>query len=489
MKTTVADARHAKTPSPNPFGLRHRTAREAVVASQRGRVLEALVKVVARKGYPATTVADIVARAGISRRTFYEQFWDKEECFLAALDTGIDFVRARIDQEFATLDPHDWRAHVQVLLETCLATLAIEPEFTKVLHVDALAAGEQARARWSQTLERFVARYRSLHAIAREEEPDVPPVSDETLLLLAGSLPEVVREYLRTDRVERLPELAPQLISLAMAVVSGAVESGARLRSRRSPHPEGEFMARKVYVVGVGMTKFEKPGSRGWDYPDMAKEAGEKALADAGIPYAEVEQAAVGYCYGDSTCGQRAVYELGLTGIPVYNVNNNCSTGSTALFMAKQLVEGGMADCVLALGFEKMEKGSLGAKFSDRTNPLDKHFELMVVAARLRARAAHARSSSATRHASTWSATARRPSSSRRSARRTTSTRSTTRTRSSRTSTRSTASSSAPMVYEPLTKLQCCPTSDGAAAAILASEDFVRKHGLRSRRSRSRAWR
>ena len=137
-------------------------------------------------------------------------------------------------------------------------------------------------------------------------------------------------------------------------------------------------MGRKVFVVGVGMTKFEKPGAKGWDYPDMAKEAGEKALADAGIPYDAIEQAAVGYCYGDSTCGQRAVYKLGLTGIPVYNVNNNCSTGSTALFMAKQFVEGGIADCVLALGFEKMEKGSLGAKFTDRTNPLDKQFQAMV---------------------------------------------------------------------------------------------------------------
>ncbi len=95
-------------------------------------------------------------------------------------------------------------------------------------------------------------------------------------------------------------------------------------------------MSRKVYVVGVGMTKFEKPGSKEWDYPDMALEAGTKALQDAGIPHDAVEQACVGYVYGDSTCGQRAVYGLGLTGIPVYNVNNNRSTGSTALFMGKQ---------------------------------------------------------------------------------------------------------------------------------------------------------
>ena len=129
----------------------------------------------------------------------------------------------------------------------------------------------------------------------------------------------------------------------------------------------------RTYVIGVGMTKFDKPGTKEGDYPDWAKEAGEKALADAGIPYEDVEQAYVGYCYGESTYGQRALYQLGLTGIPVVNVNNNCSTGSSALFLARQAVKGGLADCALALGFEKMEKGSLGVKYTDRTNALDKH--------------------------------------------------------------------------------------------------------------------
>eukprot|EP01119_Soliformovum_irregulare_P026224 TRINITY_DN995_c0_g1_i1.p1 TRINITY_DN995_c0_g1~~TRINITY_DN995_c0_g1_i1.p1 ORF type:complete len:214 (-),score=30.08 TRINITY_DN995_c0_g1_i1:90-731(-) len=134
---------------------------------------------------------------------------------------------------------------------------------------------------------------------------------------------------------------------------------------------------RRVFVVGVGMTKFEKPGRKSWDYPDMAKEAGTRALVDAGIPYTEIEQATVGYVYGDSTCGQRAIYTLGLTGIPIYNVNNNCSTGSTALIMAKKLIEGG-SDCVLALGFEKMERGSLKNKYSDRANPLEHHMTTMM---------------------------------------------------------------------------------------------------------------
>ena len=132
-------------------------------------------------------------------------------------------------------------------------------------------------------------------------------------------------------------------------------------------------MSARTYVIGVGMTKFDKPGTKAGDYPDWAKEAGEKALADAGIPYEDVEQAYAGYCYGDSTYGQRALYGLGLTGIPIVNVNNNCSTGSSALFLARQAVRGGIVDCALAIGFEKMEKGSLGVKYTDRTNAIDKH--------------------------------------------------------------------------------------------------------------------
>ncbi|HEV8562456.1 MAG TPA: beta-ketoacyl synthase N-terminal-like domain-containing protein [Actinophytocola sp.] len=132
-------------------------------------------------------------------------------------------------------------------------------------------------------------------------------------------------------------------------------------------------MAERAYVVGVGMTRFEKPGARDWDYPDMARESGTRALEDAGIRYDQVEQAYVGYVYGESTSGQRAVYELGLTGIPVVNVNNNCSTGSTALFLAAQAVRGGTADCVLALGFEKMQKGSLSASDDDREQPMMRH--------------------------------------------------------------------------------------------------------------------
>ena len=90
------------------------------------------------------------------------------------------------------------------------------------------------------------------------------------------------------------------------------------------------------------------------------------------------EQVVAGYCFGDSTCGQRSAYEMGMTGIPVINVNNNCATGSTALYVARGFIAGGMASCVLALGFEKMNPGSLGAVFDDRENPVQNHFMRMV---------------------------------------------------------------------------------------------------------------
>jgi acetyl-CoA acetyltransferase len=236
-------------------------------------------------------------------------------------------------------------------------------------------------------------------------------------------------------------------------------------------------MGRKVYVVGVGMTKFEKPGSRDWDYPQMAKEAGTKALRDAGIPYEDVEQVAVGYCYGDSTCGQRAVYEIGLSGVPIYNVNNNCSTGSTALLMAKQFIEGGIAECAMALGFEKMEKGSLGIKYTDRTVPMDKHMKVMIeLRGFAKAPAAPQMFGNAGREHMDRYGT--RPETFAKIG-----------WKNHKHSVNNPYSQfqdeyslddilAAPMVYEPLTKLQCCPTSDGAAAAILASEDFVRRHGL-----------
>ena len=233
----------------------------------------------------------------------------------------------------------------------------------------------------------------------------------------------------------------------------------------------------RVFVIGVGMTKFEKPGSREWDYPDMAREAGTGALKDAGVSFADVEEAFAGYVFGDSCAGERAVYELGMTGIPIYNVNNNCSTGSTALYGAARSIRGGLADCALAIGFEKMEKGSLGAKFADRELPTARHFvklgELFEFEAAPpapmmfgMAGREHMRSFGSTPEHFAWIGY-----------------------KNHKHSVNNPYAQfqdeytleqieAAPVICAPLTKLQCSPTSDGSGAAVLASERFVEDHEL-----------
>ena len=130
---------------------------------------------------------------------------------------------------------------------------------------------------------------------------------------------------------------------------------------------------RDVWVAGVGMVPFTNPGTND-PYDQMARTATHAALDDAGLHYDQIDQAYAGYVYGDSTCGQRVLYDIGMTGIPIINVNNNCSTGSTALYLARQAIASGAAECVLALGFEQMKPGALGMTYQDRPGPLE-HFD------------------------------------------------------------------------------------------------------------------
>jgi acetyl-CoA acetyltransferase len=130
-------------------------------------------------------------------------------------------------------------------------------------------------------------------------------------------------------------------------------------------------MKRKVFVAGVGMIPFSKPG-KSEPYMVMGERAARLALEDAHVPYGEVQQAYVSYVYGDSTAGQAAIYRVGLTGIPVFNLNNNCSSGSSALYLARQAVESGMVECAIALGFEQMVPGALKGAYDDRPSPMSR---------------------------------------------------------------------------------------------------------------------
>ncbi|KAI4456878.1 acetyl-coa c-acyltransferase [Holotrichia oblita] len=233
----------------------------------------------------------------------------------------------------------------------------------------------------------------------------------------------------------------------------------------------------RVYVIGVGMTKFDKPGTKSGDYNEWAKEAILKALEDAKLSMDEIEQAVAGFVYGDSTCGQRAIYEVGMTGIPIYNVNNNCATGSTALCVGKQFIEGGLNDCVLAVGFEKMERGSLTPKYKDRTNPYEKQYMLMGELAGFTTAplATQMLGNAGIEHMRKYGT---KPEHFAKIAYK--NHKHSVNNPYSQFQTEYTMEQivNSPKIFGPLTRLQCCPTSDGAAAAILASEKFVRSHGL-----------
>jgi len=238
-------------------------------------------------------------------------------------------------------------------------------------------------------------------------------------------------------------------------------------------------MSRAVCVAGVGMIPFAKPSASA-PYPQMGAEAARLALQDAGIAYGQVQQAYAGYVYGDSTAGQRALYGMGMSGIPVFNVNNNCATGSTALFLARQAIECGAADCVLALGFEQMNPGALGVVFADRPSPFedfDREVDALVgmpglpIALRYFGGAGRQHMQ---RYGTPLQAFAKvRAKASRHAA------------RNPLALLRKELSAddvmNAPMLWPGvLTRLMACPPTCGAAAALLVSDSHARAHGLRT---------
>jgi len=239
-------------------------------------------------------------------------------------------------------------------------------------------------------------------------------------------------------------------------------------------------VTQNVHVVGVGMIPFTKPGASE-AYHVMGARAARLALDDAQVPYERIEQAYVGYVYGDSTAGQAAVYGVGLTGIPVVNVNNNCSTGSTALFLARQAVASGAAECVLALGFEQMVPGALKGAYDDRPSPLARFVEAM---------SAEQGIDSAAPRAAQFFGGAARAYIAEHGIRKDTFARISVKARQHaarnplavfrNTVTLDEVLAATP-VFDPLTRLQCCPPTCGAAAAVVCSEDFARRHGLDAR--------
>ncbi|HMN79076.1 MAG TPA: lipid-transfer protein [Burkholderiaceae bacterium] len=237
-------------------------------------------------------------------------------------------------------------------------------------------------------------------------------------------------------------------------------------------------MTRNVLVAGVGMIAFRKPGDS-LPYHEMGAQAVREALADAGIGYELIEQVYAGYVYGDSTSGQRAVYEVGMTGVPVVNVNNNCSTGSTALFLARQAVASGAVECALAVGFEQMQPGALGSHWTDRPNTFEKFDELCdeVAGGKGIPLALRYFGGAGQEHMQRYGTKLE--------------TFAKVRAKASRHAVNNPLAlfrrevtedevMSAPMIWPGvLTRLMACPPTCGGAAAIVVSEDFAKRHGLK----------
>lgn len=236
-------------------------------------------------------------------------------------------------------------------------------------------------------------------------------------------------------------------------------------------------MSERAYVAGVGLVPFMTP-SRSESYDVMGERAASLALDDAGISYDQVQQAYAGYVFGDSTCGQQAIYGLGQTGIPIINVNNNCSTGSSALFLARQAVESGAVDVALALGFEQMQRGALAAHWADRVSPfarLDTAMNVQQDVSEGTPMAAAFFGGAGLDYAKKYGMKAESFGRVAVKARMHAS-------RNPDAVFRDIISleevMASPHIFGPLTRLQCCPPTCGAAAAVICSEKFAAKNGL-----------
>jgi AcrR family transcriptional regulator len=203
----------------------HNLTRDDVLASQRGRMLEAMAAAVAVKSYAATTVGDVVAAAGVSRKTFYEHFRDKEECFLAAYEAGVDTLLSAIVS--AQPEGPGWLALIHAQTRAYVGILAANPAFARTFLIDVFAAGPRALERHAEVHARFGAALRDLHLKTQRDFPDFPDVPSPVFTAAVGALNEIVSGYVREGRTAALPELEDTLVYIQVALFAGRSAAGA----------------------------------------------------------------------------------------------------------------------------------------------------------------------------------------------------------------------------------------------------------------------
>jgi AcrR family transcriptional regulator len=197
----------------------HRLRREVVEASQRERMLDAIVQAVAEKGYSATTVGDVVSRAGVSRKTFYEHFRDKEECFLAAYDEGVEILMDQIRSAGERAD--SFYERMQARVRAYLTLLVEEPAFARAYLIEVFAAGEAALERRRAVHARLSKFGRELNEDARREFPEMPEVPDEVFVAAFGAINELLYTYVSEGRTAELLELQEPIEYVQSALFAG----------------------------------------------------------------------------------------------------------------------------------------------------------------------------------------------------------------------------------------------------------------------------
>ena len=230
----TVDESHQAWPGALPRG-RHAVSPELVRASQRGRMLAGMASAVAEKGYARVAVADVIARAGVSRKTFYEQFTNKEECFLAAYDLGVDVLMHALDEAIRDAAP-DWLAAAAASTRRYLDTLAANPDFARTFLVEVLAAGPVALERRAEVHQRFAQMLATAFDAARRDLPALAPVPDYVFRAYVGAINELVTDTLVREGADALPALLPAVLEIQAALLGGPVLAD-RLRSASEQEP------------------------------------------------------------------------------------------------------------------------------------------------------------------------------------------------------------------------------------------------------------
>ena len=204
---------------------RHAAPRPVVREAQRVRMLAAMVQAVAEKGYARVSVADVIERAGVSRKTFYEQFANKDDCFLAAYDATVDELLATIDEALEALAP-DWLSAHRAAVNAYLEALAASPGFAKAFLIEVLGAGPEALNRRVAVQDRFAAQLEDVHRRARQDIPEIPEVPPYTFHAAVGAVTELVTSHVLEHGAQTLPGLADAVLDVQLALLVGREVAG-----------------------------------------------------------------------------------------------------------------------------------------------------------------------------------------------------------------------------------------------------------------------